>query len=130
MAPIAFLRRARKRPPARRPTAPKLGPLRSLWEGLCDQSNGPRSLRFSGLIDCSLSLFLLLLIVFLLFRRRTLWLSARAPNRASADRYVIQRLDQPESGSIFLLSDNGLCVIRFLERERAYQQNLYDENDN
>jgi hypothetical protein len=43
---------------------------------------------------------------------------------------VVQRLDRPESGSIFLLTDNGLSVIRCLQREKAYQENLYDENDN
>lgn len=39
---------------------------------------------------------------------------------------VKQRLDMPESGSIYLLSDSGLYVIRRLERERSYEQNLYD----
>jgi hypothetical protein len=43
---------------------------------------------------------------------------------------VVQRLDRPESGSIFLLSDKGLSVIRCLQREKAYEENLYDENDN
>ncbi len=44
---------------------------------------------------------------------------------------VIQRLDMPESGSIFLLSDSGLYLIRRLQREKAYEEDvLYDENDN
>ena len=43
---------------------------------------------------------------------------------------VTQRLDMPESGAIFLLNKDALSVIRCLERERAYQRNLYDENDN
>lgn len=44
---------------------------------------------------------------------------------------VKQRVDMPESGSIYLLSENGLYVVRRLQRERAYEQNvLYDENDN
>lgn len=45
-------------------------------------------------------------------------------------RGVIQRLDWPESGSLFLLSDKGLSVIRYLPREKAYQENLYNPSDN
>lgn len=56
--------------------------------------------------------------------------SASDPKPLATIEGVTQRLDMPESGSIFLLSGNGVSVIRCLQREVAYQRNLYEENDN
>ncbi len=56
--------------------------------------------------------------------------SASNPKPLATIQGVKQRLDMPESGSIFLLSNKGLVVVRCLQRERAYEENLYDENDN
>jgi hypothetical protein len=38
---------------------------------------------------------------------------------------VIQRVDRPETGTIFLLTDHGLNVVRCLNRERDHEDELY-----
>lgn len=43
---------------------------------------------------------------------------------------VVQRVDRPQTGTIFLLSDQGLTVVRSLAAEREHATEVQQENEN
>jgi hypothetical protein len=43
---------------------------------------------------------------------------------------VIQRVDRPETGTIFLLNDQGMTVVRCLAREREHQTEEWQKEGN
>jgi hypothetical protein len=51
--------------------------------------------------------------------------NASDPTPLATIQGVKQRLDRPETGSIFLLNGDGLSVIRSLRQEKAYRQITY-----
>ena len=45
-------------------------------------------------------------------------------------RNVIQRVDRPQTGTIFLLNDQGLTVVRSLAAEREHQTEVWQKEEN
>jgi hypothetical protein len=43
---------------------------------------------------------------------------------------VIQRVDRPQTGTIFLLNDQGLTVVRCLAAEREHQTEVWQKDEN
>lgn len=43
---------------------------------------------------------------------------------------VIQRVDRPQTGTIFLLTDQGVTVVRCLAAERQHQTNVWQKDEN